>query len=41
MQPLREASPWDHGCRYLLRDRDAICGDLVAMTKGLGMTRFR
>ena len=38
MQQLREAFPWDHGCRYLLRDRDAIYGgDLVAMTKGLGM----
>jgi transposase InsO family protein len=38
MQQLREAFPWDHGCRYLLRDRDAIYGgDLVAMTKGMGM----
>jgi putative transposase len=38
MQQLREAFPWEHGCRYLLRDRDAIYGDdLVAMTKGLGM----
>jgi putative transposase len=38
MQQLREAFPWDHACRYLLRDRDAIYGgDLVAMTKGLGM----
>jgi putative transposase len=26
MQQIREASPWDHGCRYLLRDRDAISG---------------
>ena len=38
MQQMREAFPWDHGCRYLLRDRDAIYGgDWVAMTKGLGM----
>ena len=38
MQQMREAFPWDHGCGYLLRDRDAIYGgDLVAMTKGLGM----
>ena len=38
MQQMREAFPWDHGCRYLLRDRDAIYGgDLVAMTKGMGM----
>jgi hypothetical protein len=30
MQQVREAFPWDHGCRYLLRDRDAIYGhDLV------------
>src|SRR5580700_10693413 len=35
---MREAFPWDHPCRYLLRDRDAIYGgDWVAMTKGLGM----
>jgi len=38
MQQMREAFPWDHGCRYLLRDRDAIYGgDGVAMTKGMGM----
>jgi len=38
MQQVREAFPWDHGCRYLLRDRDAIYGhDLVTMTKALGM----
>jgi putative transposase len=38
MQQMREALPWDHGCRYLLRDRDAIYGgDLGAMTKGMGM----
>jgi hypothetical protein len=38
MQQMREAFPWDHACRYLLRDRDAIYGgDLVAMTKDLGM----
>ena len=38
MQQMREAFPWDHWCRYLLRDRDAIYGaDLVAMTKGMGM----
>ena len=38
MQQMREAFPWDHPCRYLLRDRDAIYGgDWVAMTKGLGM----
>jgi transposase InsO family protein len=38
MQQMREAFPWDHGCRYLLRDRDAIYGgDLVALSKGLGM----
>src|ERR1700735_5405046 len=24
MQQIRAAFPWDHGCRYLLRDRDAI-----------------
>jgi hypothetical protein len=31
MQQMRETFPWDHGCRYLLRDRDAIYGaDLVA-----------
>ena len=38
MQQMREAFPWDHGCGYLLRDRDAIYGgEWVAMTKGLGM----
>lgn len=38
MQQMREAFPWDHRSRYLLRDRDAIYGgDLVAMTKGMGM----
>jgi len=38
MQQMREAFPWDHQCRYLLRDRDAIYGgDWVATTKGLGM----
>src|ERR1700683_5822069 len=38
MQQMREAFPWDHGCRYLLRTRDAIyCGDWLAMTKGMGM----
>jgi putative transposase len=38
MQQMREAFPWDHGCRYLLRDRDAIYGgEWVAMTKGMGM----
>jgi hypothetical protein len=38
MQQMREAFPWDHGCRYLLRDRGAIYGgDLVALSKGLGM----
>ena len=38
MQQMREAFPWDHPCRYLLRDRDAIYGgDWVAMTKGLGV----
>ena len=38
MQQIREAFPWDHGCRYLLRDRDAIYrDDWVEMTKGLGI----
>src|SRR3984957_15534943 len=38
IQRMREAFPWDHPCRYLLRDRDAIYGgDWVAMTNGLGM----
>jgi putative transposase len=38
MQQMREAFPWDHGCGYLLRDRNAIYGgDWAAMTKGLGM----
>src|SRR6202162_762098 len=38
MQQIREAFPWDQGCRYLLRDRDAIYGDdWVEMTKGLGI----
>ena len=38
MQQVREAFPWEHGCRYLLRDRDAIYGGhLVAMTKDPGM----
>src|SRR6202023_3352293 len=33
-QQMREAFPWDHGCRYLLQYRDAIYGgDWVAMTK--------
>jgi hypothetical protein len=40
MQQVREAFPWDHGYRYLLRDRDAIYGrDLVAMTKALAKGR--
>src|ERR1700730_9245347 len=26
IQQMREAFPWDHGCRYPLRDRDAIYG---------------
>src|SRR6202021_3407821 len=38
IQQMREAFPWDHGCRYPLRDRDAIYGgDWLAMTKGMGM----
>jgi hypothetical protein len=38
MQQMREPFPWDQSPRYLLRDRDAIYGgDLVAMTKGMGM----
>jgi transposase InsO family protein len=38
MQQMREAFPWDHECRYLLRDRDAIYGgEWVAMTEGLRM----
>ena len=38
MQQIREAFPWDQGCQYLLRDRDAIYGDdWVEMTKGLGI----
>ena len=38
MLQIREAFPWDQGCRYLLRDRDAIYGDdWVEMTKGLGI----
>src|SRR4029077_18226960 len=38
MQQIREAFPWDHGYRYLLRDRDAIYGgDWVVKTKGLAM----
>ena len=38
MQQIREAFPWDHACRYLLRDRDATYGgDWVAMTKAMGM----
>ena len=38
MQQIREAFPWDQGCRYLLRDGDAIYGDdWVEMTKGLGI----
>jgi putative transposase len=38
MQQMREAFPWAHPCRYLLRDRDAIYGrDWVTMTTGLGM----
>jgi putative transposase len=40
MQQIREAFPWEHECRYLLRDRDAIYGgDLVAMTKVRGWRR--
>ena len=36
MQQMQEAFPWDHGCRYLLHDRDAIYGGgLVALSKGL------
>jgi len=36
MQQMLEAFSWDHGCRYLLRDRDAIYGgDLVALSKDL------
>jgi hypothetical protein len=26
MRQVREAFPWEHGCRYLLRDREAIYG---------------
>jgi putative transposase len=38
MQQMREAFPWDHACRYLLRDRDATYGgDWVATTKAMGM----
>jgi putative transposase len=38
MQQIREAFPWDQGCRCLLRDRDAIYGDdWVEMTKSLGI----
>jgi putative transposase len=38
MRQMREAFPWGHQCRYLVRDRDAIYGgDWVATTKGLGM----
>jgi len=36
-QQMRKAFPWDHGCRYLLRDRDAIYGDWAAITKRMGM----
>jgi transposase InsO family protein len=38
MQQLREAFPWDHAPRYVLRDRDAIYGrDFAAMTRDMGM----
>jgi putative transposase len=38
MQQMLEAFSWDHVCRHLLRDRDAIYGgDWVAMTKAMGM----
>jgi putative transposase len=38
MQQLREAFPWDHAPRYVLRDRDAIYGrNFVAMTRNMGM----
>ena len=37
-QQIREAFPWDHAPRYLLRDRDAIYGrEFTAITKGMGM----
>jgi putative transposase len=37
MQQIREAFPWDQGCRYP-RDRDGIYrDDWVEMTKGLGI----
>jgi putative transposase len=38
VQQIREAFPWDHAPRYLLRDHDATYGrDFVAITKGIGM----
>jgi hypothetical protein len=38
MQQMREAFPWDHACRYLLRDRDATYGrDWAAIAKAMGM----
>jgi hypothetical protein len=38
MQQIREAFPWNHAPRYVLRDRDAIYGsEFTAITKGMGM----
>ena len=38
MQQMREAFPWDHAPRYVLRDRDAIYGrDFADMIRDMGM----
>ena len=38
MQQMREAFPWDHAPRYVLRDRDAIYGrDFADMIRDIGM----
>jgi putative transposase len=38
VQQIREAFPWNHAPRYVLRDRDAIYGsEFAAITKGMGM----
>src|SRR5437016_5034160 len=38
MQQMREAFPWDHAPRYVLRDRDAIYGrDFADTIRDMGM----
>jgi putative transposase len=38
IQQMREAFPWDQAPRFVLRDRDAICGRVfAAMTRDMGM----